>query len=45
MTVPEDDISKIQVLMTIIGGKMVYDSDKGRLSRPGENLPGNYGDM
>ena len=41
MSVPEDDISTIQVLMTVIGGKVIYDADRdGRLPRPGENLPG-----
>ncbi len=41
MTVPEDDISNLQILTTVIGGKVVYDADRdGRLPRPGENLPG-----
>ena len=39
MNVPEDDISKIQVLQTLIGGKVVYDASRGQLPRPGEDLP------
>ena len=39
MAVPEDDISKIQVLQTLIGGKVVYDASRDQVPRPGEDLP------
>jgi predicted amidohydrolase YtcJ len=29
MTVPEDEISKIQVLLTVVGGKVVYEAEDG----------------
>jgi len=39
LTVPEDEISKIKPLMTLINGRVVYDASKGRVPLPGENLP------
>ncbi len=35
MTVPEDDISEIKVLMTLIGGKLIYDASRDNIPIPG----------
>lgn len=34
MSVPEDEISEIEVLITMINGKVIYDATKERLPRP-----------
>jgi hypothetical protein len=39
MTIPEDDIHKIQVEMTLVGGKIVFDASQGRPPLPGADLP------
>ena len=33
LSVPEDDISEIPVLMTIIGGRIVYDASRDKVDR------------
>ena len=38
MSIPEDKISEIEVLLTMIGGKVVFDAAKGRLPRPGHSM-------
>ena len=35
MTVPEDDISEIEVVMTILNGKVIYDASRDHISFPG----------
>lgn len=34
LTVPEDDISEIKVMMTLIGGKVIYDATRDRIPLP-----------
>jgi hypothetical protein len=39
MTIPDESIHSIQVEMTIIGGKVIFDASKGRPPFPGADLP------